>query len=161
MWRWNKRFISNRCSAEKFPWSLCQPPKCIVDTTDIRNTLDVFYIYFFRQWVAEIKLKKPSIFTCDFVSKFVARYWYKIVTSPFVLGTVSDFAKRSSEMEDLMHNWKVFFNVINKDCLYFTSKIFIVVVIIRDETKRIVLNIFTTVNKICNEWVYVLYSLLQ
>ena len=96
MWRWNKRFISNRCSAEKFPWSLCQPPECIVDTTDIWNTLDVFYISFFRQWVAEIKLKKPSIFTCDFVSKFVARYWYKIVTTPFVLGTVFDFAKRSS-----------------------------------------------------------------
>ena len=66
-----------------------------------------------------------------------------------------------SEIEDVMHNWKVFINVINKDCLYFTSKTFIVVVIIRDETKRIVLNIFTTVNKIYNEWVYVLYSLLQ
>ena len=30
---------------------------------------------------------------------------------------------------------------------------FIVVVIIRDETKRIVLNISITVNKIYNEWV--------
>ena len=57
------------------------------------------------------------------------------------------------EIEDLIHNWKVFFTLINKDCLYFTNKICIVVVIIRDETKRIVLNISITVNKIYNEWV--------
>ena len=52
------------------------------------------------------------------------------------------------EIEDLIHNWRVFFKVINKDCLYFINKICIVVVIIRDETKRIVLNISITVNKI-------------
>ena len=54
---------------------------------------------------------------------------------------------------DLIHNWKVFFKVINKDCLYFINKIFIMVAIIRDETKRIVMNISITVNKILNKWV--------
>ena len=39
------------------------------------------------------------------------------------------------EIEDLVHNWKVFFKVINKDCLYFINKIYIMVVIIRDKTK--------------------------
>ena len=62
------------------------------------------------------------------------------------------------EIEDLIHNWKVFFKVINKDCLYFINKICIMVVIIRDETKRIVLNISITINEIYNKWVY---SLLQ
>ena len=38
--------------------------------------------------------------------------------------------------------------VIKKDCLYFINKICIVVVIIRDETKRIVWNISITINKI-------------
>ena len=52
------------------------------------------------------------------------------------------------EIEDLIHNGKVFFIVINKDCLYFMNKIRIVVVIIRNETKRIVLNIPVTVNKV-------------
>ena len=51
------------------------------------------------------------------------------------------------EVGDLIHNWKVLFKVTNKDCLYFISKIFIVVVIIRDKTKRIVLNISITVDK--------------
>ena len=55
------------------------------------------------------------------------------------------------EIEDLVHNWKVFFKVINKDCLYFINKIYIMVVIIRDKTKRIVFNISITVNKIYNE----------
>ena len=57
------------------------------------------------------------------------------------------------EVEDLIHNGKVFFMVTNKDCLYFINKISIVVVIIRIVTKRIVLNISVTVNKIYNEWV--------
>ena len=57
------------------------------------------------------------------------------------------------EIEDLIHNWKVSFKVINKDCLYFINKIGIVVVIIRDETKRIMLNISIMVNKIYNKWV--------
>ena len=52
------------------------------------------------------------------------------------------------EMEDLIHNWKVFFEVINKDCLYFINKICIVVVNITDETKIILLNIFITISKI-------------
>ena len=55
------------------------------------------------------------------------------------------------EIEDLVHNWKVFFKVINKDCLYLINKIYIMVVIIRDKTKRIVFNISITVNKIYNE----------
>ena len=42
----------------------------------------------------------------------------------------------------------VIFKVINKDCLYFINKICIVVVIIRDETRRIVWNISITINKI-------------
>ena len=58
------------------------PPKCILDTADIRKTLDVFYIYFFGLWFVKIKLKKLSIFTCEFVSNFVARYWYKMVVNP-------------------------------------------------------------------------------
>ena len=57
------------------------------------------------------------------------------------------------EIEDLIHNGKVFFIVINKYCLYFINKIRIVVVLIRNETKRIVLNISVTVNKIYNECV--------
>ena len=62
--------------------SLWQPPKCIVDTAKMRKTLDVFYIYFFGQWFVEIKLKKLSILTCEFVSNFVARYCYKMVATP-------------------------------------------------------------------------------
>ena len=50
-------------------------------------------------------------------------------------------------------NWKIFLQVINKDSLYFINKICIMVAIIRDETKRIVMNISITVNKIKNEWV--------
>ena len=56
------------------------------------------------------------------------------------------------EIEDLIHNWKVFFKVINKDYLYFINKICMVVVI-RDKTKRIVLNISITANNIYNDWV--------
>ena len=63
------------------------------------------------------------------------------------------FSTSVREREDIIHNWKVFLKVINKDCLYFINKIYIVVVIIRDETKRIVLNISITVNKIYNKWV--------
>ena len=45
---------------------------------------------------------------------------------------------------DLIHNWEVFFKVMNKDSLYF----------IRNETKKIVLNISITVNKTYNECVW-------
>ena len=40
---------------------------CIVDTADIRKILDVFYIYFFGQWLAKIKLKKlyPHLWVCE------------------------------------------------------------------------------------------------
>ena len=62
------------------------------------------------------------------------------------------FSTAIREIEDLIQNWKVFFKVISKDCLYFINKICIVIVIIRDETKRIELNIPITVNKICNKW---------
>ena len=58
------------------------PAKCIVDTADIQRRLDVFYIYFFGQWFVEIKLKKISILTCEFVRSFVARYWYKMMATP-------------------------------------------------------------------------------
>ena len=47
------------------------------------------------------------------------------------------FSTVITEIEDLIHNWKVFFKAINKDYLHFVNKICIVVVIIRDETKRI------------------------
>ena len=63
------------------------------------------------------------------------------------------FNTAAREIEDLIHNWKDFFKVINKDCLYFISKICIMVVIIRDETQRIVLNISIIFNKIYNTWV--------
>ena len=63
------------------------------------------------------------------------------------------FSTGVREIEDLIHNWKVFFKLINKDCFYFTNKICIVVVIIRDETKRIVLDISITVNITYNECV--------
>ena len=56
------------------------------------------------------------------------------------------FSTAVREIEDLMHNWKVFFKVINKDSLHFINKVCIVFVIVRDETKRIVLNISITVN---------------
>ena len=46
------------------------------------------------------------------------------------------FSTAVREIEDLIHNWKVFFKVINKDCLYFINKIYIVIVITRDETKH-------------------------
>ena len=62
------------------------------------------------------------------------------------------FSTAVREIEDLIQNWKVFFKVISKDCLYFINKICIVIVIIRDETKRIELNIPITVSKICNKW---------
>ena len=58
------------------------PPKCIIDTTDIQKTPDVSYIYFLGQWFVEIKLKKLSIITCVFVSNSVARCWYKMVATP-------------------------------------------------------------------------------
>ena len=61
------------------------------------------------------------------------------------------FTTAVRETEDLIHNWKVFFKVVNKDCLYFINKICILIVIIRDETKRIVLNISIIVNKIYNK----------
>ena len=94
-------FISNRWPSESFPRSLwvkkfnlqitfmyihfshyANPPKCIIDTADLKKTLDVFNIYFFGQWFVKIKLKKLSILTCEFVSNFVARYWYKMVATP-------------------------------------------------------------------------------
>ena len=68
-----------------------------------------------------------------------------------VFATLILFSTAAREIEDVNHNWKVFFKVINKDCLYFVNKIFIVVVIISDETKGIVLNISITVNKIYNK----------
>ena len=58
------------------------------------------------------------------------------------------FSTAVREIEDLIHNWKVLYKVINKDCLYFIKKICTVIVIIRDETKRIVVDISITVNKI-------------
>ena len=94
--------ISNRWSAETFPRSrwvkkfnlqmtfmfihfshFANPPKCILDTADTQKILDVFYIYFFGQLFVEIKLKKLSILTYEFVSNFVARYWHKMVTTPY------------------------------------------------------------------------------
>ena len=54
------------------------------------------------------------------------------------------FSTAVREIEDLIHNLRVFFKVINRDCLYLISKICIVV-------RRIVLNISITVNKIYNE----------
>ena len=63
------------------------------------------------------------------------------------------FSTTIREIEDLIRNRKVFLKVINKDCLYFMNEICIVVVIITDETKRIVLNISVAVNKIYNKWV--------
>ena len=63
------------------------------------------------------------------------------------------FSTAVREIEDLIHSSKVFFKVINKDCLYFINKTCIMVVIIRDEAKRIVLNICITVNKIYNKCV--------
>ena len=63
------------------------------------------------------------------------------------------FSTVLKEIEDLIHNWKVFFKIINKDCLYFINKICIVVAIIRDEIKTFVLGASITVNKIYNEWV--------
>ena len=98
VWQCNKTFISNRWSAESFARSMwvkklnlqitfmyihfshyANPPKCIIDTADLKKTLDVFNIYFFGQWFVKIKLKKLSILTYEFVSNFVARYWYKMV----------------------------------------------------------------------------------
>ena len=58
------------------------------------------------------------------------------------------FSTAVREIEDLIHNWKVLFKVINNDCLYFINKICTVIVIIRDETKRIAVDISITVNKI-------------
>ena len=55
--------------------SLCQPTK-------MKETLDVFHIYFFGQWFVKIKLKELSLLICEFVSNFVARYWYKMVATP-------------------------------------------------------------------------------
>ena len=49
------------------------------------------------------------------------------------------FSKAVRKVKDLIPFWKVLFNVINKDCLYLINKIFVMVVIIRDDTKRIVL----------------------
>ena len=63
------------------------------------------------------------------------------------------FTAAVREIERLIHKGKVFVKVINKDCLYFINKIFIMVAIIQDETKRIVLNISVTVNKMYSEWV--------
>ena len=51
------------------------PPKCSVDTADIRKTLDAFYIYLFGQWFVEIKLKElyPHLCVCEqFCCKILA-----------------------------------------------------------------------------------------
>ena len=62
--------------------SLCQLTKMSCwYSWDTKNT-KCFYIYFFGQWSVEIKLKKLSILTYEFVSNFVARYWYKMVATP-------------------------------------------------------------------------------
>ena len=101
VWCWDKTFINNRWPAESFSRSMllkkfnlwiifmyihfshyANPPKCIVDTADIWKILDVFYSYFFGQWFVKTKLKKLSIFTCEFVSNFFARCWYKMVATP-------------------------------------------------------------------------------
>ena len=57
------------------------------------------------------------------------------------------------EIKDLIQNWKIFFKVIKKDYSYFLNKICIVVVIKRNETERIVLNISIAANKIYNKLV--------
>ena len=59
-----------------------------------KKKLDVFYIYFFGQWFVKIKLKKLSILTCEFVSSFVVRYWYKMVATPCSRHVVFGFAKQ-------------------------------------------------------------------
>ena len=55
------------------------PPRFIVDTADIRKTLEIICIHFVGQWLVEIKLKELSIRTYEFLSNFVARYLYKMV----------------------------------------------------------------------------------
>ena len=98
VWRWDKTFISNRWLAESFPRSMgvkkfnlqitfmyihfshyANQPKY---TAEIRKTLNVFCIYFLGQWFVKAKLKKLFILTCEFVSNFAARYWYKMVVTP-------------------------------------------------------------------------------
>ena len=90
--------ISNRWPAESFPRSIwvkkfnlqitfmyihfshyANQPK---HTAEIRKTLNVFCIYFLGQWFVKTKLKKLFILTCEFVSNFAARYWYKMVVTP-------------------------------------------------------------------------------
>ena len=62
------------------------------------------------------------------------------------------FSTAVREIEDLIHNRKVFLKVINKDCLDFINKI-VSWLLSSGETKRTVLNISIAVNKIYNEWV--------
>ena len=71
--------------------------------------------------------------------------------SDLLRGILIMFSSAVREIEDLIHKWKAFLKVINKDCLCFINKICILVVIIRDETKKIVLNSSVAVNNIYNE----------
>ena len=88
-------------------------------------------------------------------SKSVSEIRYLLIMTQInkVFAILILFSTAIREVEDLIHIWKIFLKVINKDCLYFINKIYIVVLNVRDETKRVVLNISITVNKIYNEWV--------
>ena len=134
------------------------PPKCIVDTADIRKTLDIFISISSVNDLSKLNwrnsLSSLVILPAILLQNIGTKWWLLLVP-----GTVFDF-KRSSrsartltiehrpfstavrEIEDLIHNWKVSFKVINKDCILSTKL-----------WKRIVLNISITVNKIYNEWV--------
>ena len=141
IWRWDKTFISNRWSAESFPRSMwvktfnpqitfmyihfshyVNPPKSIV--ADIQKTFNVFYIYSFGQWFIEIKLKKLSIFNCEFVGNSFARCWYKMVVTP-CSGTIFDFQKQSSRWTRtlIISSWFAPKNVIKGISLIHRSSI--------------------------------------
>ena len=148
------------------------------------------FLYLFLQSMICQNQIEETILTCEFVSNFVARYWYKMVATPFsrhriwfckaILQNIHSasilkscwkwhklitflrfFSTVIREIEDLIHNWKVFSKVINKNCLYFINKICTLVVIIRDDTKRIVSNIPSSSVKYTTSGCSEQYSLLQ
>ena len=73
------------------------PPKCIIDTADMRKTLDIFYIYFFQSMICQNQIKETlsSLSLWAILLQDTGTKWWLFV----VPGMVFDFAKWFSRSE--------------------------------------------------------------
>ena len=115
-----------------------EPPKCIVDTADIQKTLfgqvKVCKLRFATQRLTN---QSPNTIAWSAMTS-CKEYPFSIHIEILLMMTQINkvFTTTVREIEDLIPNRKVFFKVIEKDCLVFINKNCIVVVIIRDENKE-------------------------